>query len=74
MAQYVLQILDENQQLIKCFEVSAESPIPNPVPEGRTQGIITDAVEFNAAVAAYEKYGLAAKYSWDGTTITWTVE
>ncbi len=72
MTQYVLQILDETKQLIKCYEVTPEDPIRTNVPEARTQAVITDTVEYDGAVAAYEQYGPSAKYSWDGTNITWT--
>jgi len=72
MTQYVFQIIDSDNVLIKCFEVDAECPIPANVPTGRTQAIITDTTEYNDAVAVYDQYTTTAQFFWDGTNITWT--
>lgn len=73
MTQYVLQIKDDTQQLIKCYEVTPEYPIRENVPSGRTQAVITNTQQYNDAVAAYKEYKLRAHYSWDGTNITWII-
>jgi hypothetical protein len=73
MTQYVLQIIDETQQLIKCYEVTDEAPVRGTIPAGRTQAVITDGTVFNEAVAAYEQHGANAHYSWDGANLSWEI-
>lgn len=73
MTQYVLQIKDATQQLIKSYEVTPEYPIRDPVPPGRTQAVITNTDQYNGAVAAYTEYKERAHYSWDGQDITWVI-
>lgn len=71
MAQYVIQIIELTNQLIKCFEVTEQEPIPSVVPEGRVQGVMTNAVEFNAGVAFYDEHTGNSEFFWDGTNLTW---
>lgn len=73
MTQYVLQISNDTQQLIKSYTVTADCP-ERPEPEGRTQAIITDTNLFNDVVAAYREYKLRMKCSWDGANFTWVIE
>jgi hypothetical protein len=73
MAEYLLQIEDATQRLIKCYEITAENPRRTVVPEGRTQIIITDTKKFNDAVAAYNEHLDKAKFSPDGDSIKWDI-
>lgn len=61
MTQYVIQIqIAENDHetgwLAKCFEVTEKCPIPAVVPDNREQIIMTNTVNFDEIVAAYEQY------------------
>lgn len=73
MTQYVLQVKDNTQQLIKSYTVTEECPIRPIVPDGRTQLVITDTDKFNEAVAAYNQHGIEAKYTIADNDITWTI-
>lgn len=73
MTQYVLQIEDVTQRLIKCYEVTPKFPVCETVPFGRTQAIITDTDRYNGAVSAYTEYKGNAHFSWDGNNITWVI-
>lgn len=73
MTQYVLQILDSTQQLVKSYKVDAEHPIRAVVPEGRTQVIITDDSKYAEIISVYEEYTTRAHFSWDGINITWEI-
>jgi hypothetical protein len=73
MTQYVLQIEDITQRLIKSYEVTPEYPVRAIVPEERTQAVITNTEQFNGAVEAYNQYKGNAHYSWDGVNITWVI-
>jgi hypothetical protein len=78
MAEYVFQVKNDNQQLIKSYEVSAESPI-RPIEEvhaiGRKQIVITDTDLFNQVLGVYAEYKLDAKFTLDEATndITWEI-
>lgn len=74
MTQYVIQIKDDTQQLIKSYEVTPECPIRTQVPEGRIQAVITNTEQYEGAVAAYQEYGTTALFSWDKGNITWIIE
>ena len=70
MTQYVVQIqIEENGLgigwLAKCFEVSAESPIPGSWPTNREQIVMTNTNSFNAIVAVYDEYTTNAIFSYD---------
>lgn len=73
MTQYVLQIIDETKQLIKCYTVTEKEPIRTKIPEGRSQYITTNKKDYDDAVAIYDEYTLEAKYTWNGSKLIWDV-
>ena len=73
MTQYVLQTKDDIKRLIKSYEVTDEAPVPQTVPEGRTQLVTTNTERFNEVVAVYNQYKLSAKFTIADNDITWTI-
>lgn len=74
MTEYLIQILDNTKQLIKCFKVTEEDPIPSIVPAGRTQGVTTNTTQYNAGVAFYDEHTTDAEFFWNGTDLTWQLK
>lgn len=74
MTQYVLQKIITTKQLIKNYTVTAEAPIRTNIPEDREQVVITDTDLYNEIVDVYKQYGTRAKFTFDGTNVTWEIE
>ena len=65
MPQYVLQIEEDTGWLAKCFQVSPECPIPEVVPEGREQVVMTNTDSFWSIVNIYNQYTTGAVFNYD---------
>ena len=79
MAQYVLQVKNDTQQLIKSYEVTEESPIRDITGVhnmNRKQIVITDKTLFDSVVEVYKTNKLNAKFTLDEATngVSWTIE
>lgn len=78
MTQYVLQVKNDNQQLIKSYEVNENCPI-RPIEEvhslGRKQIVIENTDLFNEVIGIYQQYCLKAKFTLNESTneITWEI-
>ena len=73
MTQYVFQVIDATQRLIKCYTVTEKDPIRTKIPEGRTQYITTNTKDYDDAVAIYNEYTTKAKYTWNGSKLIWDI-
>lgn len=78
MAQYVLQVVNDTQQLIKSYEVSAACPIRNIDTVhtlNRKQIVITDTDLFNQVSDVYKQNKLNAHFTLDEVTeeISWEI-
>jgi len=75
MNQYVIQIqISANGKgvgwLSKSFKVSTSCPIPENVPDNRVQVVMTNTVNFNEIVAAYNQYTTQLFFSYDEVAAT----
>lgn len=77
--QYVLQVKNDTQQLIKSYQVSEESPI-RPIEEvhaiNRKQIVIQDVNLFNQVVNVYKQNKLNAKFTLNEITneVSWIIQ
>jgi hypothetical protein len=86
MTQYLIQIENSSQRLIKCYEITAEHPArpTPPPPPDRTQVIMTNTTSFEQIETNYNQYTDTIFFSYnesEGTisctgayTHTWDVD
>lgn len=74
MTEYALQKIIATKQLIKSYEITEEEPYRPVIPAGREQAVITDTDLYNEIVEVYNKNKLHAKFTFNGTNVTWVIE
>ena len=76
MTQYVVQIVESSGFLLKCYEVTPESPIRTEIAPGAIQVVLTDTAKYDAIVSVFEEYGSDVVFSYDAQTeeITWEIQ